>query len=80
MRNRVKEFLDKTPDPVTGKDKTSAYRFWKLTGLARDTAYKLYNNPDYVPGGEVLDAVCRFYKQQPGEFLVWSPDDETAAS
>jgi DNA-binding Xre family transcriptional regulator len=51
----------------------SRYRFWKTTGLGRDTAYRLCNDPTYVPTGNVLDKICEAYKVQPGEFLVWTP-------
>ncbi|CCQ54339.1 MAG: helix-turn-helix transcriptional regulator [Crocosphaera sp.] len=49
------------------------YRFWRDTGLARVTAYRLADDPFYVPGGEVWDKVCQALGCQPGELLVWIP-------
>lgn len=81
MRNKIKEFLERRPDPVSGKPGTSAYRFWKETNLSRPTAYRLVADPTYVPSGEVLDRICSTYRVQPGELLVWlSSEDETQKS
>lgn len=77
MRNKIKEFLDQRPDPVTGKPGTSAYRFWKETNLSRPTAYRLVADPTYIPSGEVLDKICSTYHVQPGELLVWFPGEDT---
>jgi DNA-binding Xre family transcriptional regulator len=51
------------------------YRFWRETGLARVTAYRLVDDPTYVPGGEVLDKVCQALNCQPGELMIWIADD-----
>ena len=74
--NRIKEYLELRPDPITGASVTSAYRFWKETGLSRATAYRIYNDPSYVPTGEVLNSICNAYKEQPGVFLIWVPDKQ----
>lgn len=74
MLNKIQEFID--------SQGISRYRFWKDTGLGRDTAYRLCNDPTYVPTGNVLNKICEAYRVQPGEFLVWSPDtsvDESAS-
>lgn len=76
MRNKIKEFLDTQPDSVTGKPGTSAYRFWKDTNLSRPTAYRLVSDPSYIPTGDVLDKICGAYLIQPGELLVWTPDQD----
>lgn len=78
--NRIKEFLDARPDPIGGTEYTSPYRFWQQTGIGRDTAYRMYNDPTYIPTSKVLNKICNTYKIQPGSFLVWEPDDapETA--
>ena len=80
MLNRIKEFLDARPDPISGTEYTSAYRFWQETGIGRDTAYRMYNDSTYVPTSKVLNKICNTYKIQPGSFLLWEPDDapETA--
>ena len=76
LLNRIKEFLDFRPDPVSGTEYTSPYRFWQETGIGRDTAYRMYNDPTYVPTSKALDKICSAYKIQPGSFLVWEPNDE----
>jgi len=52
------------------------YRFWQETGLGRDTAYRLYNDPTYIPTGQVLNKICSTYKIQPGEFLEWRDESQ----
>ena len=68
MLNRVQEFIDK-------RDITR-YRFWQDTGLGRDTAYRLCNDPTYIPTGNVLEKICSAYQIQPGELLFWKPDED----
>lgn len=68
LRNSVKEFLDQRS--------ITPYRFWKDTSISRNTAYKLYNDPFYIPREQVLEAICRTYKIQPGEVIHWVPDEE----
>ncbi|BAY50477.1 hypothetical protein SAMD00079811_81060 (plasmid) [Scytonema sp. HK-05] len=67
MLNNIKQFIDSRG--------ISRYRFWQDTGLGRDTAYRLCNDPTYIPTGGVLDKICATYKVQPGELLTWVPDD-----
>ncbi|ABW31521.1 helix-turn-helix domain-containing protein [Acaryochloris marina] len=74
MLNRIKELLDNRPDPVSGTDKTTPYRFWQDTGVGRDTAYRMYNDPTYIPTSSALNKICEAYKIQPGDFLAWEPD------
>lgn len=74
--NRIKQFLDTRPDPVSGAGYTSPYRFWQDTGIGRDTAYRMYNDPTYIPTSKALNKICSAYKIQPGTFLIWEPDDE----
>ncbi len=68
MFNRIHEFIQNRG--------ISRYRFWQDTQLGRDTAYRLCNDPTYIPTGGVLDKICSTYKIQPGEFLEWR-DDQT---
>jgi len=65
--NRIREFIE--------KQGISRYRFWQDTQLGRDTAYRLCNDPSYIPTGAVLDKICSTYKVQPGEFLGWYEDE-----
>ena len=66
MLNRIHEFIQNRG--------ISRYRFWQDTQLGRDTAYRLCNDPTYIPTGGVLDKICSAYKIQPGEFLEWRDD------
>lgn len=51
--NRIREIVD-------ARD-MSRYRFWKQTGLDRATAYRLYNDPTYIPSDPVLEKICKAY-------------------
>jgi DNA-binding Xre family transcriptional regulator len=68
VRNQIKELVD-------GMSKTR-YQFWKETRLAQNTAYRLYDDPDYIPGPTVMNKICKTYLGvQPGDFIVYIPDD-----
>lgn len=66
MLNRIHQFIQNRG--------ITRYRFWQDTQLGRDTAYRLCNDPSYIPTGNVLDKICSTYKIQPGEFLEWRND------
>ena len=66
VKNTLKQLMD-------SKGKTR-YWLWKQTGLAQNTAYRLYDDEDYVPGAEVMDAVCEALQVQPGEWIKWVPE------
>lgn len=69
VRNRIKDLVDEM-------NKTR-YQFWKETKLAQNTAYRLYDDPDYIPGQTVMDKICKTYPGvQPGDFLIYIPDDD----
>lgn len=69
VRNRIKHLVD-------GMEKTR-YQFWKETNLSQNTAYRLYDEPDYIPGPTVMDKICKAYPGiQPGDFVVYIPDQE----
>jgi DNA-binding Xre family transcriptional regulator len=67
--NTIKNFIDNR--------EISRYRFWQDTGLGRDTAYRLCNDPHYVPTGSVLEKICATYGVQPGDLLTWIPDSDS---
>ena len=71
VRNRLKEEIDSR--------RWSKYRFWKETKLARVTAYRLIDDPSHNVTAEVIDSVCRALNIQPGEWLQYIPDEESAA-
>jgi DNA-binding Xre family transcriptional regulator len=66
VKNTIQEFLKQRG--------LSVYKFQKDTGLAQRTAYDLHNDPDRVPSADVMEKICRAYKVQPGDFLVWEGD------
>jgi DNA-binding Xre family transcriptional regulator len=72
MRNRIKKLVDSKG--------ISVYQFWQDTGISRNTAYALYNNPDQYPGRDVMDAICATYRVQPGDLLEWVGDQSVATT
>lgn len=74
VRNRVKTFIDSLG--------ITRYQFWKETDLAQNTAYRLYDDPTYIPGSSVLNKICMTYRDkgvQPGDLLAFEPDGELEA-
>ncbi|HLO50322.1 MAG TPA: helix-turn-helix transcriptional regulator, partial [Kamptonema sp.] len=67
MKNLIKPFLDERS--------ITPYRFWQTTKISRVTAYRLYNDPTYIPGADVLTNICDTYKIQPGVVLLWTPEE-----
>ncbi len=65
--NTLKELLE-------SKERTR-YWLWKRSGLAQNTVYRLHDDPKYIPGGDVMDAVCEALEVQPGEWLKWIPKE-----
>jgi DNA-binding Xre family transcriptional regulator len=50
----------------------------KRTGISHNTALALYRGVTTRLDLPVLDKICHQYGLQPGEFLVWTPDQEPA--
>lgn len=69
VRNTIQEFIDRRGITV--------YQFWKETGIAQATAYRIYKNPNDIPTGAVLNAICKAYEIQPGDLLRYEPDAES---
>lgn len=74
IKSRLKVILAQrevanTP-PFTISDVASA------TGLSRQTLYNLANNTTTRYDASVLDALCRVFKVQVGDLLVYLPDEE----
>jgi DNA-binding Xre family transcriptional regulator len=63
LRNRIKQFVDDMG--------ITPYQFRKDTGLAANTAYNLYNDPDYIPGAAAMTKICQTYKVQPGVLIEY---------
>lgn len=70
VKNKIKELLE-------SRGKTR-YWFWKATDLSQNTAYRLCNDPAYIPGSDVMDVVCRVLDVQPGDFLEYVPSAEVS--
>lgn len=68
MRNKIKPILDDM-----GKTR---YWFWKEAGLSQATAYRLYDDPSYIPTGSVMDRICKALSIQPGEWIEYIPDED----
>ncbi|BAU65516.1 putative transcriptional regulator, XRE family [Stanieria sp. NIES-3757] len=66
IRNNLKALMD--------AQKITRYRFWKDTRVNRDTAYRLYNDPNYIPGAEVMDKIAETYGWLPGAYLYYLPN------
>jgi len=60
-KNKIKELLDHR--------NITRYQFWQKTGLAQNTAYRLYDDPSYIPGKSVIEKIYEAYGWQPGDYL-----------
>lgn len=67
MRNDIKRLVD--------QQGITRYQFWKKTGLNRETAYMLYDDPSYVPGSAVMEKIAKAYGWQPGMYVFYVPDN-----
>lgn len=68
MINTIKQFVDNR--------EMTPYQFWKVTGIAQATAYRLYKNPSDIPSGNVLDAIFKaFPEAQPNDLMAYVPDE-----
>ncbi len=60
-RNKIKQLLDER--------KITRYEFWQKTRLSQNTAYRLYDDPLYIPGRSVIEKIYQAYGWQPGDYL-----------
>jgi transcriptional regulator with XRE-family HTH domain len=73
MRNTLKEFLDKFG--ITG------YELHKRTGISLNTVYRLTNNPEAIPKGDVLDAILnKFPDATLLDLLQHTPSEEMTSN
>lgn len=63
VKNTILEFLNSRG--------ITRYSFWKETGISRPTAYKVADDPYYIPSGATINAICKAYDLQPGEFIKY---------
>lgn len=61
MQNKIRQIIE-----AKG---ITAYRFWKDTGVARATAFRLAADPSYIPGNDAMDKICRAYGLDAGDLL-----------
>lgn len=65
-RNNLKKLLD--------DQGITPYVFWQKTKMAQTTAYKLYNDPSYIPGKSVIEKIYAAFGWQPGEYIQVEPE------
>ncbi|MGL5922213.1 helix-turn-helix domain-containing protein [Chroococcidiopsis sp.] len=65
--NNLKELID-----ARG---ITRYQFWKETEFNKATAYRLYDEPEYIPGREVMERIAEVYGWEPKEYIVYIPND-----
>lgn len=63
IRNDIKTLVDRLG--------ITPYKFWKETGLAKDTAYGLYKKPEYIPKKDVMERLAVTYGWQPGQYIYY---------
>ena len=71
LKNDIKTLVDRMG--------ITRYRFWKDTGLSRQTAYELYDNPDRIPKQDVMERLAETYGWQPGQYLYYDFHSKGAA-
>lgn len=65
--NDLKRFID--------EQGITRYQFWKETGFNKATAYRLYDDPQYIPGREVMEKIAEKYGWEPKQYIVYVPND-----
>ena len=55
VRNKISQFIE--------NHGITAYKLSKQTGLTLNTVYRLANNPDQIPSGDVIDAILNKYTE-----------------
>lgn len=70
VRNDLKRLIDEKG--------ITPYRFWKDTGFNKGTAYRLYDDPDYIPGKEVMEKIAQVYGWEPKAYVVYVPNEVAA--
>lgn len=66
VKNHLKHLID--------REGITPYRFRQETGVHKITAYRLYNDPEYIPGKEVIEAIGNTYGWQPGDYIFFIPN------
>ena len=67
MINQIQHFLKNE------KGVPTPYRFWRDTGISRQVAYELWNNPSRLPDARSYSRICEHYQAQLSDFIIWVP-------
>jgi len=51
----------------------------RATGISRGTLSRLVNDPGYVTTTRVIDKLCAYFRCQPGDLLVYLPENQQPA-
>lgn len=65
--NKIKALANSNGDDTN-------YKFWKRSGLAQSTAYRVYRDSRAYPSESVLAIICAAYNVQPGDCLEYVPE------
>jgi putative transcriptional regulator len=58
------------------KERMKIPRLQELSGVNKNTLYSIYNNTSTRVDLSVLDRICSALDCQPGDLLVYVPDEE----
>jgi putative transcriptional regulator len=58
------------------KERMKIPRLHELSGVNKNTLYSIYNNTSTRVDLSVLDRICSALDCQPGDLLVYVPDEE----
>lgn len=67
MRNRIEHILR--------EQGVTAYRMAKDIGISRTSVYKLKNNPEVFPSGDVFEGLIRAYGVTPSDIVEFVADE-----
>lgn len=73
VKNRVKQLLEE-------KQVVSMGQFIRDTGITRNTARSLINNPEHYPDKNTLAAILRAYNVSVEDVIVWIPEPSPIAA
>lgn len=69
IKQNVRDWAEKA-----GMD--TAYAFWKKTQLNEQTAYRLWNEANYIPRDKVMWRLYEIFGWQPGQYIYAQPESQ----
>jgi hypothetical protein len=69
IKNNIKSLME--------AQSLTRYRLWKDTKLNRETAYRLHDDPDYIPSKAVMECLWKTYRWQPAQYIFCIPEELT---